>query len=126
MTKNKASNKRLKRRFYHWIVRKLMENIEEYRHGFLYKCPDGLTRWMVPVFSMGITDWPEGQAMCLIGAGATESYCNCRFCLHPTNMMSKTEDGAIYKRRTQVETMQLTRRYKGASLQARRAKEVLY
>lgn len=101
-----------------------MDNIEEYRHGFRYRCPDGVRRWMVPVLSFGITDWPEGQAMTMTGAGATESKANCRFCLHPTRRMSNTEDGVTYGRRKQEETMRLTELYKDRTKEARKVVEV--
>ena len=78
----------------------------------------------MPVLAMGITDWPEGQAMTLTGAGATESYCNCRFCLHPTTLMGCTEDGETYERRKQVDTMRLTEEFKNASMTVRRGREV--
>ena len=124
MTKKNAANRRLRRHFFHWVVRKLMDNIEEYRNGFKYRCPDGIVRWMVPVLSFGITDWPEGQAMTMTGAGATESKCNCRFCLHPTNRMAITENGVTYPRRKQEETMQLTEEYKHATQTLRAARQV--
>ena len=103
-----------------------MENIEEFRNGFNYRCPDGVVRWMVPVISFGITDWPEGQAMTLTGAGATESKRNCRFCLHPTEPMGVTENGVTYPRRIQQETMQLTKDYEHETQTRKAARQVLH
>ena len=69
MTKNGKKNQRLRRIFFHWVVKQLCLNIEEYRNGFFFKFKDGTTRLMIPVLAYVITDWPEGQAMALIGAG---------------------------------------------------------
>lgn len=125
MKKNKA-NERLRRKFYHWVIRKLVDNIEEYRNGFNYRCPDGVTRWMVPVLSYVITDWPEGQAMTLTGGHATESKANCRFCLHPTNIMGRTGEGLTFPRRIQEDSMELMEKFKHTTLELKRAKEVLH
>ena len=109
MTKKGALNRDLKRKFFHWVVEQLAQNIEEYRHGFLFRFTDGVVRWMVPVLAYVITDWPEGQMMSLIGGGARNSRKNCRVCYRPTALMSQTEEGDCYKWRKQRDTMELVR-----------------
>lgn len=125
ITKTSTANDELRRVFYHWVIRKLVDNIEEYRHGFEYLCPDGIVRWIVPVFALGITDWPEGQKMCLIGAGAKFSKTNCRFCMHPTEKMGETQLGETYGRRRQQAIMHLAHEARALSLTNRRALQVL-
>ena len=107
MTKKGTLNRDLKRKFFHWVVEQLALNIEEYRHGFLFRFSDGVVRWMVPVLSYVITDWPEGQMMSLVGGGARHSRKNCRVCFRPTATMSQTGEGDCYKWRKQRDTMAL-------------------
>ena len=125
MTKRLTKNIKLNRRFFHWVIRKLVDNIEEYRHGFHYICPDGVSRWLVPVISFVITDWPEGQAMTMVGGSATGSNTNCRFCLQPTRMMGSTEEGDCYQRRTQIGSMALGKEYRYVAETEKKRKEVL-
>ena len=109
--KQKRAHKELLRSLFHWVLRQVVDNIEEMRHGFHFVFPNGQSRWLVPVLALVITDWPEGQAMSLVGGAAMASKFNCRHCLHPRNEMAFTSDGVTYPKRSQVESMQLKEQY---------------
>ena len=57
---------------------------------------DGKVRWLLPIFCMMQTDWPEGQKATCVRAGATVSKRACRCCYHPTAEFSTTEHGISY------------------------------
>lgn len=97
---------RVKRMVHQWVLSQVLRNIAEYRDGFLLEV-DGKTRWLVPVFCMMLTDWPEGQAAVLVRAHATKSKRNCRVCLHPTVEFADTSGGVVYELRKQQEMRDL-------------------
>ena len=81
--------------------------MEEYRDGFYVRLNGGGVderKWLIPVISHVITDWPEGQAMCLVRAGATASVRNCRVCKHLTKDFGDTSGGRTAPMRKQWET----------------------
>jgi hypothetical protein len=99
---------RLERKFNQWVMKQIVEKVEEYRNGFLVEPYDKVTRWLVPVLCFALTDWPEGQSMSGMKAGASSSKRNCRCCLHPTIEFSDTANGCVYPRRQQRETEEMT------------------
>lgn len=98
-----AFAKKKKREFYQWIVECLTMNIEEYRDGLLLRV-NGKDVWFVPVLAFFVTDWPEGQAMSLTKAGATQSRMNCRVCERPTAEFGITWDGGLGSMREMKKT----------------------
>ena len=72
-------------------MERLVLNIERYRDG-LTLCLNKKDIW---VLAYVITDWPEGQAMSLTKAGATQSRMNCRVCERPTKEFDITWDGGV-------------------------------
>ena len=98
----KGDGRRLNIMFQQWVIEQLLMNIEEYRDGiFVTVC--GKTKWLVPVFTMGLTDWPEGQGWVGIKQGATSSKKNCRMCKHLTANFSVTKWGPLGEPRSHAE-----------------------
>ena len=95
MTKDNQANKKLRREFYHWVLEQLTANINEYKDGVDVRVNDE-SRWLVPVVSHVITDWPEGQAMALCKAGATNCYRNCRVCYWRTQDFADTVGAGLF------------------------------
>ena len=92
------------RHYHQWIIRQFMDNIDSYKDGFLVRLYNGEEKWLLPVFCLGKTDWPEGQTFVNMMQGASQCYRNCRVCLTPTVEFSSTERGLIYERREQKKT----------------------
>ena len=102
MTKAFAQTKpgrRLNVLFQQWVIEQLLLNIEEYRDGVLVKV-NGETKWLIPVFAMGLTDWPEGQGWAGMKQGATSSNRNCRCCTHLTEDFKVTKFGLYAEKRS--------------------------
>ena len=72
---------------------------------------NGVRRWLVPVIAYIITDWPEGQCMSLIKAGATSSFRNCRVCYWKREDAHDTLNAYRAKKRTTALTKALRERY---------------
>ena len=101
----------LSRKFYHWVVKKLVASIEKYRHGVRIKL-NGREVTMVPVVAFVATDWPEGQKMAQIYGSATGSARNCRVCMRPTEHFGWSTTTREDKRRTQRKTKKKVRELK--------------
>ena len=112
MTKAFAASKKLGRKlnllFQQWVIEQLLMNIEEYRDGiFVNVC--GKVKWLIPVFAMGLTDWPEGQGWTGMKQGATSSKRNCRCCTHLTESFGVTRYGSIGATRNHDELVEAYR-----------------
>ena len=94
----------LLRRLYQWTLKQVLDNINSYKNGFTVTLFNGEVKWLVPVFAMMKTDWPEGQQVCNMKRGATVSKRVCRVCLCPTDEFANTEKGCGYHRRTSAQT----------------------
>ena len=94
---------RLQRDFDQWCIRQIAEAVDAYRDGFVVELFNADVKWILPVFSHGITDWPEGQLWSNVKQGATVSRRNCRVCTHPTIEFGDTQQGLVYPRRRQLE-----------------------
>ena len=92
------------RQYHQWVIRQYMDNINSYKDGFLVRLFNGTVKWLLPVFCLGKTDWPEGQTFMNMMQGASQCYRNCRVCLTPTDEFSLTERGLVYERREQEKT----------------------
>ena len=94
----------LNRDLQQWCVARLMESIEKYRDGVLLELPwpaeeGGGLKVLNPVMAVVITDWPEGQLMSCMKAGATCSHKNCRVCDMKVKSYGETDKGACGHRR---------------------------
>ena len=49
------------RDLYQWTLKQVLDNISSYKNGFTVTLFNGEIKWLVPVFAMMKTDWPEGQ-----------------------------------------------------------------
>ena len=115
MTKayQKSKNgRRLNIIFQQWVIEQMLQNINEYRDGVRLVL-NGKSRWLIPVFALGITDWPEGQSWCGIKQGATNSKSNCRVCKTQTEEFRYTERGPG-QYRSAVELFNAYRYFKSA------------
>ena len=89
--KNKSKKrKHYEKLYYHFIVECLMKSINQYQDGIMVRLFDGQTKWLYPILSHFITDWPEGQKVCGMYEGAALAVANCRVCEAPVNTFSKT------------------------------------
>ena len=80
----------------------------KYKNGILLTLFDGKQRWLLPVFSHFLTDWPEGQKVLSVYEGAGVSKCNCRVCMAPTANFGDTHLGCSkFRRRTAEATEKL-------------------
>lgn len=112
MTKTAARTTKgilLRRDYFQWIVGKVAASVEKYRHGLRLKLLDGVTRTLIPVWAMGVTDWPEGQEMTNVYQGATSSNRNCRVCRTLTSDFGQTNLGAVGVRRLEAHAMEQTK-----------------
>jgi hypothetical protein len=80
--------------FQQWFIEQLLLNAEEYRDGIILEL-NGEVKWLIPVYAVGITDWPEGQEWTGIKQGAAKSKSNCRLCNHPTKFFGVTKFGPL-------------------------------
>ena len=92
------------RKLYQWCLKQLLDNISQYRNGFTVTLYNGVVKWLVPVFCMMKTDWPEGQQVANMKRGATGSKRVCRCCTCPTKAFANTPKGCNYMQRTQFQT----------------------
>ena len=104
---------------------KLWEASRSIETGFFLKFPDGVTRWMVPVWALGVTDWPEGQKFALVGAHASKSVCNCRVCRQRVAIFNETWKGTLGAMRKDGETRRLVEEFNrpGVTKKSKNAEE---
>jgi len=110
ITKDTDANARLRRIFYHWVLKQLADNIEEHRDG-VNLIVGGVERWLVPVIAFIITDWPEGQCMSLVKAGASKSFRCCRVCYWKREDFGDTVNAYTAQKRCVGVTQALKQRY---------------
>ena len=91
---NTQLGRRLNVMFQQWVIQQLLLNAEDFRHGIKLEL-FGTIKWLIPVFSLGITDWPEGQGWTGVKQGASVSLRNCRCCRHLTKRFGNTKHGPV-------------------------------
>ena len=108
-TSKSVARQRTEREYYHWAIRQVMEVLGSYERGIKLVLYDGQLRYLLPLYCMSITDWPEGQKLTNLKEGASNSPFNCRVCLTSTFEFSNTEAGLVAPRRTELRMETLRR-----------------